>query len=295
MTDKAPQKHPTRGRRYCAAEKATILEDTEELGVKDAAEKHGCSIWSIYEWRRKAKREAAQDSTQVAQDPLESSDLTQQERQSLILEIWRQQPGLGPSQIRNQLKRKGMRASVNTVRAIMEEHGYVQPKTRRKEHTGRYEALRPFQLFHLDFAHFHVHRQKQCLLLIIDDFSRFIPGWTLLRSEHAEGVLAAFEDAVQRYGKPDAVMTDRGAAFHTWKGLSQFEKRLEEHGIDHYLSKQPQINGKAEALVATLRKELLTKVEFLDLSDAARQVKRWVAFYNYKRTHHALRRTPRPG
>ena len=177
---------------------------------------------------------------------------------------------------------------MSTVRAIMEEHGYVQPKARRKEHSGEYEAVRPLQLYHLDFVHFFVHRQKQCMLLMLDDYSRFIPGWTLLASEHADGVIEAFEAAVTRYGRPEAVMTDRGAGFHSWRGLSRFERLLEEHGVDHYLATEPEVNGKAEALAATVKKELTRQTEFADLTEARRQVNRWVQFYNYKRTHHAL-------
>jgi len=204
------------GRRYSPAKKALILKDAEELGAQKAAAKHDCSIWSIYEWRKKGARAATKPSQEESfasepansvQEECQPANPAQEERRQRILEIWRQQPGLGPSQIRNQLKREGLKASVNTVRAIMEEHGYVQPRIRRKEHTGRYEATRPLQLFHLDFCHFHVHRQKQCLLMIIDDFSRFIPGWTLLKSEHAAGVIETFESIVGRYGKPEAVMT----------------------------------------------------------------------------------------
>ncbi len=296
MSDRKPaQKRPACGRRYSPAVKAQILEDARDTSVDEAATKHGCSAWSIYEWRKQQKRAAkathrikAEDQGASEPDEPVPADTTQEERQRLILQMWRQQPGLGPSQIRNQLKRKGFKASVNTVRTIMEEHGYVQPRTRRREHTGRYEAIRPLQLYHLDFCHFHVHRQKQCLLLILDDYSRFIPGWTLLKSEHAAGVLDALEKTVNRYGRPEAVMTDRGGAFHAWRGLSQFERQLEEYGIDHYLAKEPQVNGKAEALMATVQKELIRQVEFTDLADAQRQITRWVLFYNYRRTHHGL-------
>ena len=170
----------------------------------------------------------------------------------------------------------------------MEENGYVRPKTRRKDHPGRYEAVRPLQLVHLDFYHFHVHRQKQCLMLILDDYSRFITGSTLLKSEHADGAIESFEQAVGRYGKPEAVMTDRGSAFHSWKGLSRFEALLEEHGIDRYLAKEAAVNGKVEALNASIQKELIRQVEFVDLVDAQQQILRWILFYNYKRTHHAL-------
>jgi len=238
---------PARGRRYSPAERAEILKDAKELGVSQAVEKHGCSTWSIYDWRKKAKRAAQQESEPGGSDEF-SEDSLRDDRHRLILELWHQQPGLGPSQIRNLLKRRGFKASVNTVRAIMEEHGYVHPKLRRKEHTGRYEAIRPLQLVHLDFYHFYVHRQKQCLLLILDDYSRFITGFTLLQSEHADGAVQAFEESVTRYGKPEAVMTDRGSAFHSFKGVSRFERLLEELEISHFLAREPQVNGKVVSL-----------------------------------------------
>jgi transposase InsO family protein len=264
-----------------------ILRDATELGVTKASEKHGCSKWTIYDWRRREQRAAQRESKAGgAAEPSGASVLD--DRHRLILELWRQHPGLGPSQIRNLLKRKGFKASVNTVRALMEEHGYVHPKLRRKEHTGRYEAIRPLQLVHLDFYHFHVHRQKQCLLLILDDYSRFITGFTLLRSEHADGVIRAFEESVTRYGKPDAVMTDRGSAFHSFKGISRFERLLEELETSHFLAQEPAVNGKLEKLNAAVEKELVRQIEFVDLTDAQRQVGQWVRFYNYKRPHHSL-------
>ena len=279
-------KHVSRGRRYSPGEKAVILQDAETTSVAASAEKHRCSKWTIYDWRQKAQRAASSPSTRSAEGATEPK--SEDDRHRLILELWRQQPGLGPSQIRSLLKRKGFKASVNTVRAVMEENGYVQPKLRRKDHPGRYEAVRPLQLCHLDFYHFHVHRQKQCLLLILDDYSRFITGSVLLKSEHADGAIESFEQSVARYGKPEAVMTDRGAAFHSWKGLSRFEALLEEHGIDHYLAKEAAVNGKVEALNASIQKELIRQVEFVDLADAQQQILRWIIFYNYKRTHHAL-------
>lgn len=297
-------KHWSRGKRYSAKQKEEILLDAEETTVLKAAEKHGCVAWSIYYWRNQAHQERRRKERAEGENDGKSSveerstpsvasseELSQEQkdRHELILATWRQQPGLGPSQIRNQIKRKGYKASVSTVRRIMEEHGYVQPKKRDpKKHTGRYEAVRPFQLYHLDFYHFHVHRQRQCLLLMLDDFSRFIPGWVLLKSEHAAGVIESFEASVARYGKPEAVMTDRGSAFHSWKGLSRFEALLEEYEVDHYLAMEAAVNGKVEALNASFEKELVRQVEFADLADATRRIADWVRIYNYQRTHQGL-------
>ncbi|HOG99326.1 MAG TPA: hypothetical protein PL046_03210, partial [Polyangiaceae bacterium] len=71
---------------------------------------------------------------------------------------WNKHPGLGPSQIRNQLRRAGTKISVRTVRMVMENNGYVLPKVQRKQvHDQRYEAIRPNQLWHMDFLQRHIH------------------------------------------------------------------------------------------------------------------------------------------
>jgi transposase InsO family protein len=220
--------------------------------------------------------------------PSEEAMSSEERHHQLIINMWKQHPLLGPSQIKNQLRRLGYKMSVNTVRNVMEEHGYVTPKIQRKEHTGSYEAVRPRQLYHLDFYHLHVHKQKQVLLLIEDDFSRFIAGWTLVETENAEAVIEAFEKAITRYGRPEAVMSDRGSAFYSWSGVSRFENLLVEYGIDYLVARQPQTNGKVEALNATVQRELIRKIEFVDLADAARQIDQWVRYYNCERTHHAL-------
>ncbi len=53
MTDPtAPKRRPACGRRYSPAQKAQILLDARETSVDEAVAKHGCSAWSIYEWRK---------------------------------------------------------------------------------------------------------------------------------------------------------------------------------------------------------------------------------------------------
>ena len=278
---------PARGRRYSAGQRKEILEFAAEHGDAAAVAKYCCSQWSIGNWRKKAT-EATKRGEEGVGSSAEPARPAVDDRELLVLELWRQQPGLGPSQIRNLLKRKGFKASVSTVREIMVEHGYVQPRLRRKEHPGRYEAVRPLQLVHMDFVHFYVHAQRQALLLLVDDYSRYITGFELLPSEKSDGAMRAFEESVSRYGKPEAVMTDRGSAFHSFRGISRFERLLEELEVTHYLASEPAINGKVEALNAAVQKEVVRQIEFVDLTDARRHVAAWVRFYNYKRPHHAL-------
>jgi putative transposase len=263
-------------------------------GSNEAAEQHAFGQASSSSLTAASQSGAAPDIENPARgipglpDPQSEEAMPLNERHQLILNTWKQHPLLGPSQIKNQLRRLGYKMSVNTVRNVMEEHGYVTPRIKRKEHTGSYEAVRPRQLYHLDFFHLYVHKQKQVLLLIEDDFSRFIAGWTLVETENANAVIEALEQAIGRYGKPEAVMTDRGTAFYSWSGVTRFENLLVEYGIDYWVAREPQPNGKVEALNASVQRELVRKIEFVDLADAARQIEKWVRYYNFERTHHAL-------
>ncbi|MBU4262578.1 MAG: DDE-type integrase/transposase/recombinase [Proteobacteria bacterium] len=280
------KKQPARGKRYSPAVKKEIIEYALVNDVAAAAGKFGVTETTIYEWRRAVKRRGNGTGNFQPVGPEEQDQKVERDRR--ILAMWRQHPGYGPSQIRNMLKRGGFRVSVGTVRHVMEENGYLPPSLKRKEHVGRYEADRPRELYHLDFYHFYVHKQKQCVLFIEDDYSRFIAGWAMAPTEQADPVIESFEQAVRRYGRPEGVMSDRGSAFHAWKGLSRFEALLEEYEINYYLAKEAAVNGKVEALNASFQKECVEQNEFMDLTDAARSIGRWVEHYNHRRTHHGL-------
>ena len=269
-----------RGKRYSPATRLEILKFSDENSPSAAAAKYLVTVNTIARWCK--RRSLGIGEPQPAATSLKLS------REEAVLSIWQEHRGYGPSQIRNLLRRNGTKASVSTVRQIMEEHGYFPPKLKRKEHTGRYEAGRPRELYHLDFYHFHVHLQKQCLLFILDDFSRFIVAWTLAEVEAAAPVISCFERAIERHGRPEAVMSDRGSAFHSWRGISRFQSLLEEYEINFLLAQLPQVNGKAEALNATFQKECLLQREFVDLTDAARAIDIWVDHYNHQRPHHGL-------
>lgn len=179
--------HPTRGKRYSPALKKEILAFAVAQNVASAAGKYGVTETTLYEWRKAAKRRGS-DTGEFQPAATEEEDSTAH-RDRRILAMWRQHPGYGPSQLRNMLKRGGFRVSVGTVRHVIEEHGYLPPTLKRKEHVGRYEAGRPRELYHLDFYHFFIHKQKQCVLFIEDDFSRFIAGWALVPTEQADPVI----------------------------------------------------------------------------------------------------------
>ena len=279
-------KKPVR-RIYTPSERARILEYADEHGIAAAHREFGVSRWSVREWRRRVELHAKGETD--TSPVVGSDDDPAVERDRRILAIWRKHPGLGPSQIRNQLRRAGLKVSVHTVRVTMEEHGYVPPKSRKKEvHDERYEAVRPNMLWHADFLQRYINKTRIYVLLFIDDFSRFIVGWTIQDAERVEAVMQTFEAAVTRYGRPESMMSDGGSGFWSWRGVSRFTKQLDELEIDQLIAKVPQHNGKLEVLNANIQKELFNVDRFFDLAETRRRLDAWVEFYNYKRTHHAL-------
>jgi transposase InsO family protein len=272
---------------YTPSQRAAILEHAAAHGPTETERKLGVSRYSIYAWQRKVSNAAVGKGPSPTSGPAPMEIEAQRDKE--ILDEWRRHPGLGPSQIRNQLRRKSIRASVNTVRRVMEGAGYRPPKVERKVRDQRYEATRPNHLWHLDFVQRNIHRANTFTLIIIDDFSRYIVGHGVDEGgERADFVIAAFEEAVARHGRPEMVMSDKGAAFWSWKGVSRFTALITEMGIDHLEAEHKEWNGKVEVFNANLHKELFDAHRFYDVAEMMRRLAAHLHWYNHARTHHAL-------
>ena len=277
---------PRAAKRYTPSQRGEILEDAAKHSVSEASKQHGVSRWSIYDWQRKVKlaAEGKGSSPTSGPPPQEIEALRDKE----ILDEWHRHPGLGPSQIRNQLRRKSIKVSVHTVRRVMEDAGYRPPKVKRDPHDERFEAVRPNHIWHLDFLHRHINRASTFTLIVIDDHSRFVVGHGVDDAERADLVIQTFEDAVTRHGKPETVLHDKGSAFWSWRGISRFTALLTELGIDQIPAQHKEWNGKLEVFNANLSKELFDAHRFYDVAEMKRRMASHLHWYNHRRTHHAL-------
>jgi len=271
---------------YSPSQRALILEDAAKDGPSAAAEKHGCSRFAINAWRRKVALAAKGEgpSPTSGPDPLNIEAQRDQE----ILDEWHRHPGLGPSQIRNQLRAKCVKVSVNTARLVMEAAGYRPPKVERRKHDQRFEAVRPNHMWHLDFVQRYINRASTFTLILIDDHSRYVVGHGVDDAERADMVLETFEEAVRRHGRPELVMHDKGGAFWSWRGISRFTALLTELGIDQVVAEHKEWNGKVEVFNGNLHKELFDVQRFFDIGEMKRRLAAHLHFYNHGRTHHAL-------
>jgi transposase InsO family protein len=199
---------------------------------------------------------------------------------------------MGPAQIRTQLKRfHGWRVSVRAVARVLKDNGY------KLEHRGsrpegdedphRWQAPHRNAVWQLDFAELFLVGERRQLLIIEDDFSRFIVGHRLVEHPTSEVVVEVMREAIRRHGKPESVYTDRGGAFLAWGDRTSFGDFLEAELIDHHVGRayHPQGRGKVEAVIHSVRRELWETTHFDSVEAAEKGLAAFFREYNHRRAH----------
>jgi len=308
-------KQPAKGRRFTLAEKVHAL-TLVVAGMKRAqvAATVGTTTESLRRWVAVAEAEGTMpkppggalgttsvDTSVAAEAAPKSSSPTKRSvyapkdpgqglsapEEAAILEYKKRHPSMGPAQIRAQLKRfKRWRLSIKAIARVLRAHGY-EPVRAHGRPVGpqpvRFEAPHRNALWQADFTELRVGGERQQLLVVLDDFSRFCVGYRLCEGPDAESVIEAMQEAIARHGKPEAVRTDRGGGFLS-KELGAY---LEAELIDHVVGRayHPEGGGKVESLVGTVKRELWEVEHFDDWQTATRRLERFVADYNERRAH----------
>ena len=279
-------------KQFSQEQKLTIVENAATIGFKEAAEIAGVHYTTVYDWRRDLKSlgKAAFLAYQPSY-PGRGIKVISPEKEAAVLDCWRSNPGFGPGQVRGKLRRQGITVSIRSIRKIMQTNGYAATgKKTDKVKPQRYEARRPLELAQMDILEFYINKAKVYIILLLDDFSRFILGWQLLDQTSVDAVIGVVADAVDRYGKMEEILTDRGFVFYSWRGINRFEKYLQTEGIDHTHARphHPQTLGKVEACNRRIKQELIDQQHFPNLHEAQAAVEGWVEHYNYQRPHQGI-------
>jgi transposase InsO family protein/transposase-like protein len=305
---------PARSRRFSPAEHARALSlMLDGINREQVAKTIGCTTESLRRWYAEGKKQglvtklseherkggdrsaatkpavAEAAATSAPQDP--GAGLGEHEVKA-ILHYKKKHPSMGPAQIRAQLKRfLGWRVSVKAIARVLRKAGYALVHRKGRpvgdEHPRRFEAPHRNSLWQLDLTELRVGSERRWLLVIEDDFSRFVVGHVLAEGPTSEVVVAAMREALRLHGKPERVYTDRGAAFTAWRDVTSCEQFLDEQLIDHSLRKahRPQGGGKIESVIGTVQRELWEVVHFDDVGEAERALATFFADYNHRRAH----------
>jgi len=270
---------------YSDEEKAKIVElvSSSKLPKKKACKEYGISDASFYTWRKQLAEAAKQEQHEEA--PVVS------EAETKLLALKEQHPYYGVVKLSKQLLRTyGLNLHPGKVKRILDQHGFEQEHLPKAPPKGsrRFERINPGELWMMDIMYYRLKKEGRFYLVsILDDYSRFIVAHRVCTTQKGDNVTAVFQEAVEQYGLPNQLLTDRGSQFASWKGINTFQEMLGNLGVEHILTKcqSPQTIGKIESFHRNIQKELLRRKEFATINEARKAIAAYVEHYNYERVH----------
>ena len=191
--------------------------------------------------------------------------------------------------------------SVSTIRRVLRTRGFVTPQPHKRPRSSwrRFEAELPNECRQADVTHVALADGTFLEVLnVVDDHSRLCVESRALRTTRSPDVVRALHRAAERWGHPEALLTDNGAIFTAsarGNDAGAVESELLSLGIrsKHSRPYHPQTCGKVERFHQTLKKYLAKQEPAATKKQLQVQLDRFVAYYNTVRPHRALgRRTP---
>ncbi len=211
------------------------------------------------------------------------------------VELKTQNPTFGTKRISALLRRMFfLRAGPETVRRTLHQQRLIEkPKTKPKRNPAKprfFERTKPNQMWQADIFSFRLGGRAAYLIGYVDDYSRYVTGLDLFRSQTAEHVLEVYRQAVAEYGVPKEMLTDNGRQYTNWRGKTRFESELSKDRIQHIKSRphHPMTLGKIERLWKTIWGEFLCRAQFDSFEEARERIRLWIKYYNYKRPHQGI-------
>jgi putative transposase len=150
---------------------------------------------------------------------------------------------------------------------------------------------RPNQVWAADITYIPIGRGFLYLVAIMDWASRTVLAWRLSNTMDVSFCVAALEEALARFGKPEIFNTDQGSQFTSLAFTGALECagiRISMDGRGRWMD-----NVFIERLWRSLKHEDIYLKGYADGREARAGIASWIAFYNTRRPHQALaNRTP---
>ena len=217
-----------------------------------------------------------------------------------IVALKREFPSWGAPKIRERLRRtcpELVCPAISTVHAVLDRHGLVTRKRRRRVRlrgTALSHPLAANALWCADYkGEFLLATRRYCYpLTVTDRATRYLIGCEALSSTREQYAFTVFERLFQEFGLPAAIRTDNGVPFasaHALYGLSKLSVWWLRLGIqlERIAPGHPEQNGQHERMHLTLKQEATKPAA----ANVLQQQARFDAFrdrYNQERPHEAL-------
>jgi len=221
----------------------------------------------------------------------------------LIDECHLKHPYYGSRRIRDWLEDQGQPVNRKRVQRLMRQMDLVAlyPKrnlSRRNQAHRIHPYLlrgvqieRPNQVWAADVTYVPMAKGFVYLVAIIDWYSRKVLSWQLSNTLDADFCIAALEQALASYGRPEIFNTDQGCQFTSEAFtcvLQAHDIRISMDGKGRWLD-----NVFVERLWRSLKYEEVYLKAYDSIAQARASIGRYMAFFNTERRHQSLgRKTP---
>jgi len=216
----------------------------------------------------------------------------------LLDEQFLETPWYGSRQMARHLRRLGHAVGRKRVRRLMARMGlaaiYQRPRTTVPHPEHRiYPYLlrhlvvdRPNQVWCADITYIPMRRGFLYLVAVMDWATRRVLSWRLSNTMDVDFCIAALEEALARFGRPEIFNSDQGGQFTSprfTEVLTAADVRISMDGRGRWMD-----NVFMERLWRSLKYECVYLHAFETGSELRAGLLRWIGYYNTRRPHSSL-------
>jgi putative transposase len=238
--------------------------------------------------------------TDRSRRPFRQANRLPPQLEATIVRLKREYPEWGAPKIREKLRRQSTAPhlpAISTVHAVLDRHGLVRRRKRRRHEATGTELSRPTEpnaLWCADYkGEFMLGNRRYCYPLTITDFaSRYLLTCEALSTTQEKFAFTVFARTFKEFGLPQTIRTDNGVPFasgHALYGLSKLSVWWLRLGIqiERIQPGRPQQNGRHERMHLTLKREA-TKPAAANVLQQQARFDAFIDRYNQERPHQAL-------
>jgi len=267
----------------------------EGFSVSLVSKELGLNKKTVWDWVKRYRERGEEGLRQRLEGAGRGKPKVSQAVKHKIVAIKTEHPVFGVKRIAQVLWRVFcLKASRETVRRTLHQQSVIpSAKKKPKRNPGKprfFERATPNQMWQSDIFSFHLGGKNAYLIGFMDDYSRYLVGCEVFRSQSAENVLEVYRSAVGEYGVPKEVLTDQGRQYTNWRGKTRFELELQKDRVHHIKSRahHPMTLGKIERFWKTIWEDFLVRAKFDSFESARERVRYWVKHYNHRRPHQGI-------
>jgi transposase InsO family protein len=255
----------------------------------------GVSRSSFYRWRRRLRGGQGPRPAGAARPPA-WNQLRPSERRAILAQALAQ-PGLSARELALWLcDHAGFSVSESTVYRLLKAHGLLPDRAADQVPAAKefhHRTRRPNELWQSDATRFFVPGWGHYWLVsVLDDYSRRILAWEVVKDVQASTLAEVIQQAVEATGvlevpsiERPALLTDNGSGYVS-QAMADY---LRWHRLRHLHARahHPQTIGKIERWHRTLKDEVELVVR-LSPGELCQAIAEFVDYYNRERYHEAL-------